>query len=601
MYILPNKKSMIKSKKRNFWEIIKKLFSPLKKIKKPYHWVFSVFFRSIYDVYTIFLFSRLGSLIDSGNYDDIKKLIVEFAIILVIYIGGKYRQKARFRPQSVMRLKKYMRKRYLKEYINLDNTHVEKIWTGRLINVIKEGIWKWIATLIELQSKGPDLILKLSVALYFIFKISVYHWLVFIVLVSIVQSIVIYINKFAIQKRIKRKNIDIAHSRFFVRFLNSKNEIFQSSKTNFELKKQNKLLDKLLITNLGINNVLWLMYNVPLWFTNLLSLFIVYYARSAGVAWTFSFAIFNALLLISGYLWQLVINTTQAFKVLTKQFTEIEKLRNLFDTTPKQKANQWKLIFKPKRSKIELHSVSFNYDESDLVFEDFNIEIQWWKKTALVGPSWSWKSTLIKLISGYIRPDKWYITVDWQQLPTDDRKFVDKNKTVKLQSYYEHIGYLTQEPSVFDGTIRENLLYANNKKISDVKLKKVIKAAKCEFIYRFANGLDTEIWERGVRLSWGQCQRLAIAKIFIKNPEIVLLDEPTSALDSFSEEAISEAMHNLFKWRTVIIIAHRLQTIKEADEIIVLEEWKVIERWNHTSLNKKKWHYHKMLKLQSGF
>jgi ABC-type multidrug transport system fused ATPase/permease subunit len=104
-----------------------------------------------------------------------------------------------------------------------------------------------------------------------------------------------------------------------------------------------------------------------------------------------------------------------------------------------------------------------------------------------------------------------------------------------------------------------------------------------------------------VRLSGWQKQRLAIAKIFLKNPEIILLDEPTSALDSFSEEAITIALDELFKWRTVIIIAHRLQTVKKSDEIIVLEKGKIVQRGNHNSLVEQWWVYAKMLELQSGF
>lgn len=113
--------------------------------------------------------------------------------------------------------------------------------------------------------------------------------------------------------------------------------------------------------------------------------------------------------------------------------------------------------------------------------------------------------------------------------------------------YYSHIGYLTQEPSVFDGTIFENLVYGARSEVSEEILKKAIELAQCDFIYEFSEGLYTEIGEKGIRLSGGQRQRLAIAKIFIKNPEIIILDEPTSALDSFSEEKISIAFHNLFK------------------------------------------------------
>lgn len=178
----------------------------------------------------------------------------------------------------------------------------------------------------------------------------------------------------------------------------------------------------------------------------------------------------------------------------------------------------------------------------------------------------------------------------------------------RLDSYYPHIGYLTQEPSVFDGTIEENLLYSmpgekykiqntKYKKIkqknalhsslltgdsvvkeikrdakTEQKIKEAIELAECQFIYELENGLQTEIGERGIRLSGGQKQRLAIAKIFLKDPEIILLDEPTAALDSYSEQKVAKAFERLFAGRTVIVIAHRLQTVKSADDIIVLEK-----------------------------
>lgn len=241
----------------------------------------------------------------------------------------------------------------------------------------------------------------------------------------------------------------------------------------------------------------------------------------------------------------------------------------------------------------------------------------------------------MKMLAWYLEPSSGKIVIDGEDF-----------SEISLRSYYRHIWYLTQEPSVFDATIRENLMSAisrdasltfrskkDEKSISllhlasnhspkrrkehrsdfdsfpsplegeweDEKLIEALTLAHCDFVFSLEKGMDTEIGERGVRLSGGQKQRLAIAKIFLKDPEIILLDEPTSALDSFSEEAITLALDSLFEWRTVIIIAHRLQTVKKADDIIVMEEGKVVERWNHETLVSHGGIYAKMLELQSGF
>ena len=275
----------------------------------------------------------------------------------------------------------------------------------------------------------------------------------------------------------------------------------------------------------------------------------------------------------------------------SKDFVKVLKMWEFFDRTPEITWYETGDTFQHISGKISIQNLYYSYNKANPVFQKFNLEIPWNQVTALVWPSWGWKSTLAKIISGYIRQDSWIVAIDEQDITK-----------VSLKSYYADIWYLTQEPSVFDGTIRENLLYAADKKNSSKdEIKKIIELANCEFIYDLPNWLDTEIWERWVKLSGWQKQRLAIAKIFLKNPKIIILDEPTSALDSLSEQKITNAMHNLFHWRSVLIIAHRLQTVKNADNIIVIESWNIVEQWNHKELVKKKWFYKQMLDLQSGF
>jgi ABC-type multidrug transport system fused ATPase/permease subunit len=272
------------------------------------------------------------------------------------------------------------------------------------------------------------------------------------------------------------------------------------------------------------------------------------------------------------------------------QIVFVEKLWNTFDEIPKLKWYEDGKQFILGDGEITLDKVSFNYGDKN-VLEKFSLHIQWGKRTAFVGESWSGKTTLLKLIAWYVHPDKGNIIIDKQIL-----------STVALKDYYKHIGYLTQDPNVFDGTIRDNLLYWTTSKPTKKQIDEAIKLSRCEFIHTFKDGVETQIGEKGVRLSWWQKQRLAIAKLFLKNPKIIFLDEPTSSLDSFSEEDIAHAFSDLFKWRTVIVVAHRLQTVKQADIIHVLSKWgKIVESWTHQELLKKKWIYYKMIELQSGF
>ena len=315
------------------------------------------------------------------------------------------------------------------------------------------------------------------------------------------------------------------------------------------------------------------------------------------------------------------------YKNFSKEFSDIEKIWEVFDFGPTMK---WYLsgnTFLTEKKDIKIQNISYGYNETK-VFKDFSLTIAHGKKTAFVWASGGGKTTLMKLIAGYLHPESGRISIMGNKLDE-----------TALKTYYPHIGYLTQDPSVFDATIRENLVSAISvmstessvpvtttrhlaRKVwkteqdfslrsaslemtetqeLEQKLHEALRLAHCDFVFDLEKWLDTEIGERGVRLSGWQKQRLAIAKIFLKNPEIILLDEPTSALDSFSEEQITKALDELFVGRTVIIVAHRLQTVKKSDDIIVIEWWEVVERGDHDELVAKWGIYYKMLELQSGF
>lgn len=223
------------------------------------------------------------------------------------------------------------------------------------------------------------------------------------------------------------------------------------------------------------------------------------------------------------------------------------------------------------------------------VFNNLNLIIPSGKITALVGPSGSGKSTIAAMMLRYFDPDKGQIFLDGVNL----KKLSKKN----LRS---NIGIVLQEPYLFSGSIKENLRYAK----PNASLKEMEKACRVaqahQFIQELPSGYDTEIGERGVLLSGGQKQRLSLARTILKNPAIIIFDEATSSLDSQSELLIQKALSTLLKGRTAVVIAHRLSTVRRADQIVVLKEGQIHEQGNHQQLIDQDGLYAQLFKIQSG-
>ena len=484
----------------------------------------------------------------------------------------------------------YMYKNNINNYIRLDNKEVEKIWTGKLIATIDKWIHTWVELIDIFFSQVLPNIIVIILSLVFISFINIYYALIISIILIFVFIVTSFVQvKVKVYRRLRKKS-NIWVTRKFINILMNKFEILQNNKWIIE--SQN-IIERLKV-NIQLNRKI---RNSQI-YVEMLIRFLIDWIRITVIllywiwywTWVINFWEFVSLMSVTYILDQIFSNSINLYIIYTKLFVEIEKLWDFFDNTKEIKWYDTWNDFKFKKWEIRIEKLSYSYVKWKKIFNDFTLNIEWEKVIAFVWNSWGGKTTLAKLISGYIRADKGNIIVDSQKL----------NK-VSLKTYYREIWYLTQDPSVFDGTILDNLTYSIDRELEKWEIKKIIKLAKCEFIYELQNWINTEIWERWVKLSWWQKQRLAIAKIFLKNPKIIILDEPTSALDSFSEEKIGKAMQNLFKKRTVIIIAHRLQTVKHADRIIVLENWKIIEDWNHKLLMKNKWHYSKMLKLQSGF
>ena len=236
---------------------------------------------------------------------------------------------------------------------------------------------------------------------------------------------------------------------------------------------------------------------------------------------------------------------------------------------------------------IEFKNVSFRYDDSDEVLKNFSIDIPAGKRLALVGPSGGGKTTFCHLIPHFYDVEKGEILIDGKEL-----------RSLTLASVRGAIGIVQQDVYLFNSSIKDNISYGKPT-ASDEEIIIAAKRANIhDYIMSLKDGYDTQIGERGIKLSGGQKQRISIARVFLKNPPILILDEATSALDNTTEILIQSALEELCKGRTTIIVAHRLSTIKNADEIAVIAGGEIVERGTHSELIAYGGIYEKLYNLQ---
>ena len=257
--------------------------------------------------------------------------------------------------------------------------------------------------------------------------------------------------------------------------------------------------------------------------------------------------------------------------------TGIERFNEILDTDPTifDKENASELVVTD--GAIEFNNVSFSYSEdTEQILSGINISIKSGESVALVGPSGGGKTTICNLIPRFYEATDGTIKIDGADI-----------KDVTLKSLRENIGVVQQDVYLFSGTVRENIEYGKPDATDDEIWEAARLAGADEFIKNLPDGMDTYVGERGVKLSGGQKQRISIARVFLKNPKILILDEATSALDNESEFLVQQSLERLAQGRTTITVAHRLTTIKNADTILVITKDGIAESGNHEELVKQ--------------
>lgn len=273
---------------------------------------------------------------------------------------------------------------------------------------------------------------------------------------------------------------------------------------------------------------------------------------------------------------------------LTEAFAGLDRTEEIMNTPTEDDSTTRINKIGTIHGDIIFENVSFAYDEGKTVLNNVSFEAKPGSVIALVGTSGSGKTTIAGLAASFLNPVSGKITVDGIDL-----------STVSLNSYRSQLGVVLQDDFLFEGTIRENILFPRPN-ATEEELTNAVKASYVdEFVNRFESGLETVIGERGVKLSGGQRQRVAIARAILSDPRVLILDEATSNLDTESESYIQESLRTLMKGRTTFVIAHRLSTIRQADQILVIENGQIAERGKHDELIERKGRYFELYTYQA--
>jgi subfamily B ATP-binding cassette protein MsbA len=316
---------------------------------------------------------------------------------------------------------------------------------------------------------------------------------------------------------------------------------------------------------------------------------IMYVGAHQILAGTLTVGGFFTYTLFLGFLVAPIVQMVSIGTQITEAFAGLERTQEILRERPEDQDPQRTVTLDDMIGRVEFDEVSFSYDGSRTVLHDVSFLAEPGTVTALVGSSGSGKSTTIGLISAFHVPSNGNVTVDGIDL-----------SSVRLDSYRTRLGVVLQESFLFDGTIRENVAFSRPDATEEEIMRASHIARVDEFAETFEDQYDTVVGERGVKLSGGQRQRISIARAILAEPRILILDEATSSLDSESEQMIQQGLSYLMHGRTTFVIAHRLSTIRRADQILVMEQGRIVERGTHEELYDLRGRYYDLYTKQHG-
>lgn len=576
---------MKKSKKNSLFKRFISYYTPYKKLF-ILDMLASFMISAIAMVYPIVTRFMLKTFIPNK---DIKMIIILSCVIFVLYLirmGLRFFVQYKGHVMGTM-MQANMRKDMFNHLQKLPFSFYDNNETGRLMSRMTSDL----QDVSELAHHGPEnfFISGFMILATFIYlmTLNVYLTLIIFAIVPIVYFIVSKLrltmsNAFMeTRKSIASINASLENSLTGIRvtkaFNNSKEEERKFEKSNLEFLKNKSLAYKAMGKFQSSTAFITDLFNLIVLCAG--ALFMAYGIISYDVLAAFIVSI------------NLFINPLTTLINFTEQFqdgvTGFKRFIQIMDTDI-EKDDENAVDLTNVKGHIEFKKVSFNYKENKEILKGISLDIKEGEKIALVGPSGGGKTTICHLLGRFYKITSGEILIDNINI-----------NNIKMSSLRENIGIVQQDVFLFNGTIKENIAYGNLNASFEQIVEASKKARLYDYICELEDGFDTQIGERGVRLSGGQKQRLSIARVFLKNPKILILDEATSALDNTTEILIQQALDELCKNRTTIVVAHRLSTIRTASEIVVISKGRILEQGSHSQLiNLKNGVYKKLYEAQ---
>ena len=535
--------------------------------------VISSFLSVLFPLLTNYL---LDGPVADGN---VRLMIAVFSVMLAVYVFQAVSTYIRIRWGHILgvRIENEMRQDLFNHLQDLSFSYFDRTKTGTIMSRITNDLFQ----IAEIAHHGPEdfliSILTIAMAYIFMFRVSVPLALVSLIPLPIMLFYgIVFGHRLkernrAVRKTIADVNVDAENSIQGIREVKSfAQEDFQErkfSQSNTRLKNSREQMYKQMAN-----------YQSGIGFMRE----IYYLVTVAGGAALIAAGMADLTTLVTFTLYvSVVVSPIDRLINFTEQLQQgiasFERFTEVMDIEPEIKDDPDAKDIEVKEGRIEFRDVDFSYDEGDgQVLGHLNLTIEGGENVALVGESGAGKTTIVSLLSRFYETTHGRILIDGQDITR-----------VTQSSLHKAIGFVQQNVFLFDASIRENLRYGKSD-ATDEELWEALKAASLyDFVASLPGGLDTEVGERGTRLSGGQRQRLSIARVFLKNPPIIVFDEATSSLDTESESLIQEAFRRVAQGRTAIVIAHRLSTIVDSDRIFVLEDGRIVQEGTHEALLKE--------------